>query len=55
MKTIITAVIATLVVATGTLSASAGKELQDAVRAGAVIHPLGVWGANDETVGKSGS
>jgi hypothetical protein len=43
-----------MLVATDTLSTSTGKELQDAVRAGAVIHPLGVWGANDETVGKSG-
>jgi hypothetical protein len=47
MKTIITVVIATLAVATGTLSASAGKEMQDAVRTGAVIHPLGILGAKD--------
>jgi hypothetical protein len=47
MKTIITAIIATLVIASGTVGASAGQERQDAIRSGAAIHPLGLWGADE--------
>jgi ammonia channel protein AmtB len=54
MKTIITGFIASLVVASGTVGASAGRELQDAVRAAAVIHPHGIWGAVDQGVQTSG-
>jgi hypothetical protein len=54
MKTITTAIIATLVVASGTVGASAGRELQDAVRSGAVIHPHGIWGAVDEGLETNG-
>jgi hypothetical protein len=53
MKTIVTAIIATLVVASGTVIASAGRELQDAVRTGAVIHTHGILGA-DQDHGNSG-
>ena len=54
MKTITTAIIATLVVASGTVGPSAGRELQDAVRSGAVIHPHGIWGAVDEGLETNG-
>ena len=46
MKTIITALLATLAVAGGTVGASAGQELRDAVRTGAVIHTHGILGAD---------
>ena len=54
MKTIITALLATLVVASGTVGASAGQELQDAVRAGSVIHPHGIWGRVDQGLETNG-
>jgi hypothetical protein len=48
MKPVVAAIIAALVLAAGTTSTWAGKELQDAVRSGAVIHPHGVWGAQED-------
>jgi hypothetical protein len=41
MKTIFAAVLATLLLAGGPLSASAGQDFQDAVRMGLVFHPPG--------------
>jgi hypothetical protein len=54
MKTIIAAVIATFVLSAANATAWAGTEVGDGVRAGAFIHPLGIWGAKDEVVDKNG-
>jgi hypothetical protein len=47
MKTIIAAVIATIALAGANANAWAGQELRDGVRSGAIIHPHGIFGADE--------